>query len=86
MPNNCAEGMLEDWIKESVEESETLLLDHAINTTNNLPNKKFKSIHSSKAEVATWMAWQKMPGCGFDQVIDDSLINLRSQPMMQLIE
>lgn len=85
MPDNSSEGMLEDWIKQSVQDSEKSLLGHAIDTTKKLFNKKFKPIHNSKAEVATWMAWQKRPGCGFDQTIDDSLINLQSKNMIQLV-
>ena len=86
MPDNYSEGMLEDWIKQSVHESETTLLGLAINTIKNLPNKKFKPIHNSKAEVATWMAWQKRPGRGFDGAIDDDLINFQCKSMTQLIK
>lgn len=85
MPDNASEGMLEDWIKQSVHESETSLLELAIDTIKNLPNKKFKPIRNSKAEVATWMAWQKIPGRDFDGAIDDDLINFQCKSMTQLI-
>lgn len=85
MPDNYSEGMLEDWIKKSVQDSELSLLDRAINTVKDLPNKKFKSIHNSKAEVATWLSWQRRPGCGFDGAIDENLFNFQCESMTQLI-
>ena len=63
MPNNADEGMLEDWIKQSIHPDEKGLFGHAESVVSALPQpQKFKAIHRSKAEVATWLAWQKQPG------------------------
>lgn len=75
MPNNRDEGMLEDWIKRCVHPDEHTLFAHAETVVDTLPQTKFKSIHISKAEVATWMAWQKQPGHGLYRVVEDQLID-----------
>ncbi len=37
--------------------------------------KKFNPIHQSKAEVATWLAWQKQPGHGLYRAIEENLLD-----------
>ena len=78
MPNNSDEGMLEDWIKSCVHPDEHELFAHAETVVATLPQTKFKPIHISKAEVATWMAWQKQPGHGLYRVVEDQLIDTNS--------
>ena len=84
MPNNRDEGMLEDWIKSCVHPDEHQLFAHAETVVNTLPITKFKSIHVSKAEVATWLAWQKQPGHGLYRVIEDQLIDMNSVLFLEL--
>ena len=84
MPNNCDEGMLEDWIKSCVHPDEHQLFAHAETVVNTLPKTKFKSIHISKAEVATWLAWQKQPGHGLYRAIEDQLIDRNSALFQEL--
>lgn len=79
MPNNHDEGMLEDWIKQCVLPNEQGLFAHAEVTVANLARPlKFKPIHRSKAEVATWLAWQVMPGHGPYRAVEDGLLNTSS--------
>jgi len=84
MPNNCDEGMLEDWIKSCVHSDEHKLFAHAETVVDTLPQTKFKSIHISKAEVATWMAWQKQPGHGLYRAVEDQLIDMDSKLFLEL--
>ncbi|MFV9629550.1 MAG: DUF3226 domain-containing protein [Methanosarcinales archaeon] len=84
MPNNCDDGMLEDWIKSCVHENEHELFEHAEIVVDTLPQTKFKPIHISKAEVATWLAWQKQPGHGFYRAIEDELIDTNSALFKEL--
>ena len=84
MPNNGDEGMLEDWIKNCVHSDENQLFAHAKTVVDTLPQKKFKSIHISKAEVATWLAWQKQPGHGLYRVVEDQLIDIDSKLFLEL--
>jgi len=84
MPNNCDDGMLEDWIKSCVHENEHELFEHAETVVDTLPQTKFKAIHISKAEVATWLAWQKQPGHGLYRAVEDQLIDTNSALFKEL--
>jgi len=69
---------LEDWIKSCVHSDEHELFTHAEEVVGELSAPKFKPIHCSKAEVATWLAWQKRPGHGLYLVVEDELIDTNS--------
>jgi len=84
MPNNGDEGMLEDWIKSCVHSDEHKLFTHAQEVVDTLPLTKFKPIHISKAEVATWLAWQKQPGHGLYRAVEDQLIDMNSKLFLEL--
>ncbi len=71
MPNNHDAGTLEHWIKSCVKSDESALFQHAVTTVGDLANRnlqKFKPIHIAKAEIATWLAWQKSPSYGVEGV------------------
>ena len=84
MPNNCDEGMLEDWIEDCVHSNEHELFTHAQEVVGELPAPKFNSIHRSKAEVATWLAWQKKPGHGLYHAVEENLIDTNSALFKEL--
>jgi hypothetical protein len=75
MPDNQKEGMLEDWIKDCIIQAEQLLFQHATKVIESLAQPKFKSIHRSKAEVATWLAWQETPGHGLYYALKEQLLD-----------
>ena len=75
MPDNRKEGMLEDWIKSCVSESEQELFQQAVQAVDQISTPKFKPHSYSKAEVATWLAWQKKPGQGLYATIENKLLN-----------
>lgn len=77
MPNNKDAGFLEDFIKKSLAKSERKLFEHAQNVVNALGEKRFKELHVSKAEVMTWLAWQKIPGQSFASLISGDLLDLK---------
>lgn len=86
MPDNRSEGMLEDWIRTAIATKESSLLNIAIDTVSRLPKPtKFNQRHTSKANIATWMAWQKIPGKGLEAVIDDELINMNSESVANFL-
>lgn len=87
MPNNSSVGMLEDWIKQCVGANENALLSHAEGVVAALPDPpKFKPLHLSKAEVATWLAWQKRPGNGLYSAVTDDLIDPQSPAYVELTD
>lgn len=84
MPRNQYEGMLEDWVKSCVSESEQELFEHATNAVQQLAAPKFPAHKISKAEVATWLAWQKEPGHELYHLITESLLNRQSPLFVEL--
>lgn len=85
MPDNQQEGMLEDWIKSCIKNDESALFHQASEAVDSLSNPKFKEHSISKAEVATWLAWQKKPGHGLYGVLKDDLLD-NTQPSFQAME
>ena len=85
MPNNAQEGMLEDWVKSCMHSDEQTLFTYAVSAIDALPAPpKFNTIHRSKAEVATWLAWQKRPGHGLYRIVQDDLIDTGSLLYLEL--
>ena len=76
MPNNADEGMLEDWIKQCLHSDETGLYQHGEASIDAIPGRpKFQPWNKSKAEVATWLAWQKKPTQGLYNAAQSELLN-----------
>lgn len=85
MPNNGDDGMLEDFIKRCINSNEQPLFNHAQTTVSQLPSPKFKAHHCSKAEIATWLAWQKVPSHGLYIPIKDSLLD-ENNPLFEKLK
>lgn len=84
MPDNKNEGMLEDFIQSVISDAEQSALHKtACAAVSRLSHPLFKPIHRSKAEVATWLAWQQAPGAGLENVIGNGLINFAMQRYAQ---
>jgi hypothetical protein len=75
MPNNQNSGMLEDFVKTCIKTDELSLFNHAQQVVHAISEPKFKPHHYAKAEVATWLAWQKQPGHGLYCAVKDDLLN-----------
>ncbi|WP_341686719.1 DUF3226 domain-containing protein [Limnohabitans sp.] len=86
MPNNAADGMLEDWVKSCIAPAESALLGHAQSSIAAIPGgPKFKPVHQTKAEVATWLAWQAKPDHGLHKVAEEAgLLDEAAQPFVDL--
>ena len=75
MPNNHSDGILENWIAQSIASSEQTLFDKASSIVSKIQNPKFAEIRRSKAEIATWLAWQDRPGEGLYYAVTGNLLN-----------
>lgn len=75
MPDNQAEGALEDWLLRSIRADEQPLLVHAKSAVGTLAAPKFKPARRVKSEVATWLAWQAKPGEGLYYTVDAGLLD-----------
>jgi hypothetical protein len=80
MPDNFGSGFLEDFIRTTIVAAESKLFKKAADTVAGLNEPKFKPHHASKAHVATWLAWQSIPGQGLHSVVGNRLVNLKKGP------
>ncbi|MBU1224839.1 MAG: hypothetical protein KKA22_10305 [Gammaproteobacteria bacterium] len=82
MPDHQSDGMLEDFVASLVigHDQQTLLI-HAQSTVSNLPTKLFDPVlHTTKANVATWRAWQKPPGTPLNRLVENGILDLSLNP------
>lgn len=77
IPNHQNDGMLEDFVEKLIiDTTQTSLLQHAVEAINNLPNKLFNpQLHTSKAKVFTWRAWQDKPGCSLSRALHKNILD-----------
>lgn len=86
MPNNADEGALEHWIQTNLHPDESALMQHAKASIDHIPGgPKFKPLRRSKAEVATWLAWQADPDHGLWQAVKPGLLD-ESAPQFQALK
>jgi hypothetical protein len=67
MPDNISAGMLETFLTLLVPEPARPLWDYAVSAVDQSKShgSPFKAIHSDKARLHTWLAWQDPPGISF---------------------
>ena len=86
MPDNASSGFIENFISTSLIESEKKFFKCASNAVLALRERRFNDLHESKANVATWLAWQKIPGQGMASAIGNDFINLKKGQGKKLID
>ena len=85
MPDNRSDGMLEDSLSQTVARDSHSLFEHARDAVKSLPNPLFDPArHGSKAVVATWLSWQRMPGKHIVSAVGERLLDLKSDLMRQI--
>ncbi len=85
MPNNTDSGMVEDWLKACMHPNESDLMRHVQQAIASLPGgPKFKPLHQSKAEIATWLAWQAKPGHGLYNAVQPGLLDDKAPLLVAL--
>jgi len=87
MPDHGADGMLEDFVAPLVVGSDQQhLFRHAQTAIDQLPVVLFnKKLHTTKAHVATWRAWQKPPGGSLSRVLQSGALDLTLSPASEFI-
>jgi hypothetical protein len=78
MPDNKTEGMLETFLAYLISSEKEELWQFAQEVTQEAKSKgaAFKDVHSDKANIYTWLAWQNPPGLQLHQsVMKKSILN-----------
>lgn len=84
MPNNRNEGYLEDFCIGIAARSEATLLRRARTAVTDIDTPKFPAHFKTKAEMATWLAWQEVPGQKLAALIGNNLIDTTSPKFLAL--
>lgn len=69
MPDNCQSGAIESFLRQLIEDSDTLI-DYAelvTRTAKDTHNARFSQADFLKAQLACWLAWQEQPGIPLGQ-------------------
>ncbi len=69
MPNNRDEGMLEDFLLEFLSDEFRSAASDAVDVARTKGVATFKEVHTSKATIHTFLAWQDEPGKPLGQAI-----------------
>ncbi len=88
LPDNHSNGTLETLLKQLVRQESKGILDHAIHACDGAKslNAPFRDVHSEKAHVFTWLAWQDEPGRNLRSIDFQSVFDPQSdqaQPFVQ---
>lgn len=79
MPNNCLNGMLEDFICYMIPEPDKdVLLKKADEVLSDIEKEginNYKNVHHAKARIHTWLAWQDEPGTAMGTAITKQILN-----------
>jgi hypothetical protein len=82
MPHNKDNGSFEDYIQTYCKDR--ALLELAKDTVKWLVKPKFPNHKTNKAEVMTWLAWQKEPDKNLASLVGDELMDC--QPMINWLK
>jgi hypothetical protein len=81
MPDNLESGMLEDFVKILIPQSD-LLLNEVEFSLENIESKglnRYKPVHKTKAKIHTWLAWQEDPGTPMGLAITKSYLDTNQE-------
>lgn len=79
MPNNASDGMFEDWIADCI--AQDPMFAQAKSAVSTIQNPIFTAVQKPKADVYTWLAWQKRPALSLVYALQKNLIT--SSPTFQ---
>lgn len=88
MPDNNANGMLEDFVKQLVPKDD-LLMDYVEHSLDKLEIKginKYKAVHKSKARIYTWLAWQETPGTPMGLAIKKTFLDTNKELCLKFVD
>jgi hypothetical protein len=77
MPDNRSRGMLETFLAYLVPDESEAVWQEAINASESarITGAPFKDIHTDKARIHTWLAWQDPPGRPFGEALKNKCLD-----------
>ncbi len=87
MPDNNANGMLEDFVKQLIPNDDLLIdyVDMALSKLEADKVNKYKPVHKSKARIHTWLAWQKTPGTPMGLAIKKTFLDTNKELCLKFV-
>ena len=85
MPDNNANGMLEDFCRALVDESKMTFADECVDKAKQQGIATFIDNHRSKAVIHTFLAWQDEPGMPLGQAITANTLDGKKQTAQRFI-
>ena len=73
-PDCHSEGALEDFLLQTIIPADDALVTRAIDVVSALPERRFPAKYARKAEVRTWLSWQKRPGLPPGRAIKEKVL------------
>lgn len=87
MPDNRANGALEDFLRSLVESGDALWA-HAVEATRQAEEKgaEFGERRRSKAEMRAWLAWQWKPGSTYQHALTDEVFGKNHRQRSEVVD
>lgn len=88
MPDNDANGMLEDFVKQLVPSDDSLMdyVEESLDKIEADGVNKYKAIHKSKARIHTWLAWQETPGTPMGLAIKKTFLDTNKELCLKFVD
>lgn len=85
-PDNQVPGILEDFVSFLIPNKREALWQYAKECVKNIPGEPpFPKVALSKAQIHTWLAWQKEPGLRLGQTIYAKYLNANAPYALNLV-
>jgi len=85
MPDNLSAGMLEDFLADLAPEESMAFAKECVADAKDKGFSSYKSVHQSKAEIHTYLAWQDEPGNPLGISIDANALDAHLPVAKQFI-
>ncbi|MCD4738015.1 MAG: hypothetical protein K8R89_01985 [Anaerolineae bacterium] len=87
MPDNRVPGILEDFVAFLIPDENTFLWQHAVDSVAKIPaeQRNFPAVALPKAEIHTWLAWQKEPGQPFGLALTAKYLDSNAPYALNLV-
>ena len=87
MPNNTDDGMLEHFLQDLIKHGDSLLPIATKSTAEAFAtDPRFPEVHTQKAVIHTWLAWQKKPGLQLGTAVNAEFLRHDTPTALAFVE